>query len=202
MVAEQRHGNVYEHARVGIGSSTPSETRTDEAKTSDQCICLLLDRQRSGRRRHLSRRAAQRVRDLGRGQGVQLEGVDGGFGRCDAAQLHCIPIDSRHSAACCALSQLTGSCLTLGRCRSASKASLGGVSRWVGSDSERSDPTVHVYLSSENGWAPAGCTRPKQCSGWSRGRVSCVSTVEYLTVVASPPSVVCVGRKDYLNWET
>jgi hypothetical protein len=163
---------------------------------------LLLGRQRSGRRRHLCRRAAQRVCDMGRGQGVRLEEVDGGSGRCDAAPLHCIPIDSWHLAARCALSQLTGSCLTLGRCRSASKARLGGVSMWVGSESERSDPCVQVYLSSENGSTPVGRTRPEQCSGWSRGGVSCVSTVEYLTVVTSSPSVVCVGRKDYLYWET
>ena len=71
---------------------------------------------------------------------------------------------------------------------------------WVGSESERSDPCVPVSPSSENGSTPVGRTRPEQCSGWSRGRVSCVSKVEYLTVVASPPSVVCVGRKDYLNW--
>ena len=206
---QQRHNPEYEHARVGSGSSTSSGTRTatDGAKTSRYYLFPLfaVGPQRSGRRRHLSRCAVQRARDLGRGQGVRLEGVDGGSGRCDAPPLRCVPIDSWHLAACCALSQLTGSCLTLGRSLRSRKPCLGGVSMWVGSESERSDPCACPCLrAARTDRLPsvARALNSALASGWSRGRVSCDSTVEYLTVVASPPSVVCVGRKDYLNWET
>ena len=175
---------------------------------SAECLTILSNRDSAAHRRQPCSpaapacRAAQLGRVLSRSSVAIVEGVHGRLSRLNGRLLRRVTILSRHSAACCSLSQLTGSCLTLSRSRTASKACLGLFSGWVGSGSERSGASAPVSLSSEIGSALASCTRPEQCSRWSRGSVLCASVVVDMTVGVTSSSVVHLGRKVYHIWET